>query len=115
MTNSGNRAQESVLFICMQKFKKHLTARWVLSCSSTQKPLTSLQNKEKGKKEGINITKIKDKENCKDLMTTWINSHGQILNLDDQEDTTVFDRNKEAGVTVLPTVEDQTKHDSSMN
>lgn len=48
-------------------------------------------------------------------MTTWINSHGQILNLDDQEDTTVFDRNKEAGVTVLPTVEDQTKHDSSMN
>ena len=48
-------------------------------------------------------------------MATWIDSHGQILNLHDQENRTVFDRNREAMMTVLHAVEDRTKHNSSMN
>lgn len=48
-------------------------------------------------------------------MATQTDYHDQILNLDNQENRIVFDRNREALLAVWHAVGDWTKHTSSMN
>ena len=48
-------------------------------------------------------------------MGTQTNYHGQILNLDNQKNRTVFDRNREALLAVWHAVGGWTKHNSLMN